>query len=99
MGKTAIWEYVKDYPKRIDLQGFAEVIEHPTTEPGVLVVEAQVEGRVIATGKPYRVRYVWVVTVEEGKIVKQRDYWNPLAVLEALGGEKNLRATFNVEEQ
>lgn len=88
VGKTAIWEYVKDYPKRIDLQGFAEVIEHPTTEPGVLVVEAQVEGRVIATGKPYRVRYVWVVTVEEGKIVKQRDYWNPLAVLEALGARR-----------
>ncbi len=96
-GKAAIWEYVKDYPKRIDLQGFTEVVEHPTIDPAVLVVEAQVEGRVVATGRPYRVRYVWVITVKDGKIVRQRDYWNPLAVLEALGGEQNMRDTFNVD--
>lgn len=62
----------------------------------MLVVEAQVEGRVVATGKPYRVRYVWVITAKDGRIVRQRDYWNPLAVLAALGGEKNMRDTFNV---
>ncbi len=96
-GRAAIWEYVKDYPKRIDLQGYAEVTEHPTVDPEVLVVEARVEGRVVGTGRPYRVRYVWVITVRDGKIVRQRDYWNPLAVLEALGGEQSMRDTFNVK--
>jgi uncharacterized protein len=27
------------------------------------------------------------VTFEDGKIVRYREYWNPLAFLEALGGE------------
>lgn len=96
-GKAAIHEYVKDYPKHIDLQDFPEVTVHQTLDPAVIVVEARAEGRVVATGKPYRVLYVWVVTVEGGKIVRQRDYWNPLTVLEALGGEEAMRDTFNTK--
>jgi ketosteroid isomerase-like protein len=96
-GKELIREYVKDYPAHIDLQDFPEVVEHPTLDPGVLIVEARTEGRVVATGAPYRVRYVWVVTVKDGKIVHQRDYWDPLAVLDALGGEQALQDAFNVK--
>ncbi|MBA4025508.1 MAG: phenazine biosynthesis protein PhzA/PhzB [Gordonia sp.] len=96
-GKTAIYDYVKDYAKHIDLQGFPDVVEHQTLDPDVIVMEVQAEGRVIATNKPYRVRYVWVSTIKDGKIAKQRDYWNPLAVLDSLGGEEAMRETFNVE--
>ena len=54
------------------------------------------EGRVIATDGPYRVRYVWVYTEADGKIVNQRDHWNPTAVVEALGGGAATRETFNI---
>ncbi|KAA0085956.1 nuclear transport factor 2 family protein [Mycolicibacterium sp. P9-64] len=96
VGKAAIREYVKDYAKHIDLYHFHDVVVHAGHDPNTLVVEAVVEGRVLATGGPYRVRYVWVYTEENGKIVRQRDYWNPRAVGEALGGEAAMRDTFNV---
>lgn len=97
-GKAAILDYVKDFPKHIDLQGFAETTVHQTLDPAVIVVETLGEGRVTATGRPYRVRYVWVVTVKGGKIVGLRDYWNPLTVQEALGGGEGMRTTFNVRD-
>ncbi|MDV3130318.1 TIGR03618 family F420-dependent PPOX class oxidoreductase [Mycobacterium sp. 21AC1] len=96
-GKAAIFEYVKDYPKHIDLRDISELAVHQTLDPKVLVVEAVVEGLVVATGNPYRVRYVWVITVEAGKVVRQRDYWNPVSVLDALGGDEVMRDAFNVQ--
>lgn len=95
-GKAAIYEYVKDYAKHIDVQSFTEVRVHPTHDPAVMLVEAEVQGRVMSTGGPYQVRYVWVITEAKGKIVRQRDYWNPLAVSDALGGDSGMRDTFNV---
>ncbi len=95
-GKAAIADYVRDYTKHIELTGFPELTVHQLLDPAVIVVEALAEGQVIATGKPYDMRYVWVITVQKGKIVRQRDYWNPLAVQDALGGDKGMRATFNV---
>ncbi|OJU79827.1 MAG: hypothetical protein BGO11_11625 [Solirubrobacterales bacterium 70-9] len=96
-GRAAIYEYVKDYPNHIDLRDFPEVVEHETLDPAVVVVEAQADGRVVATGKPYRMRYVWIITTGNGEIVRQRDYWNPLVGLEALGGEQGLRDAFDTE--
>jgi ketosteroid isomerase-like protein len=54
------------------------------------------EGRVIATDGPYRVRYVWVYTEADRKIVNQADYWRPTAVVEALVGHATMRETFNI---
>ncbi len=96
VGKAAIREYVKDYAKHIDLQRFYDVVIHPGHASETLVVEAAVEGRVLATNQPYRVRYVWVYTEANGKIIRQRDYWNPTAVVEALGGDAAMRNAFNV---
>lgn len=95
-GRSAIHDYVKDYATHIDLQGFPHVEVHQTADPAVIVVEAQAEGQVVATGVPYRMRYVWVITAEHGKIVHQRDYWNSVTAAEALGGDDAMRDTFNV---
>ncbi|WP_411839039.1 nuclear transport factor 2 family protein [Paracoccus sp. ME4] len=43
-------------------------------------------GRGLVTGAPYDQHYVSVVTLRDGRIVRYRDFWNPLAVLTALGG-------------
>lgn len=93
-GKDAIRDYIADYPKHIDLHDFSDVTVHATLDPDVVVVEMCSEGRVVATNRPYRMRYISVITVESGKIVRYRDYWNPLAVTEAMGGEQALRAAF-----
>jgi uncharacterized protein len=94
-GKAAVRDYIKDYPNHIDLAAFRDVQVHPTVDPDMLIVEMRAEGRIVATGKPYAMPYIYVLTVRDGKIVGYRDYWNPLVALEALGGAEALTAAFN----
>lgn len=81
-GRAAIEDYLRDYPKMLDIQGFPVQVVHQSTNPDVAVVEFDAEGVVVATGKPYRFSYIAVITVRDGEIVSYRDYWNPLYVQE-----------------
>lgn len=81
-GRAAIEDYLRDYPKMLDIQGFPVQVVHQSTNPDVAVVEFDAEGVVVATGRPYRFSYIAVITVRDGEIVSYRDYWNPLYVQE-----------------
>ncbi|ANZ36593.1 hypothetical protein BBK82_11470 [Lentzea guizhouensis] len=78
-GRQAIHDYLRDYPKMIDVQDIPWRKVHVTADPDVTVAEFDLEGQVVATGKPYRYRYIVVITARDGQIVEWRDYWNPLA--------------------
>jgi ketosteroid isomerase-like protein len=95
-GKAALREYVKDLPKHIQFFAFPEQRIHLTTDPSVLIAEVKSDGRVVATGKPYNLTYVMVVEIHNGKISHIREYWNTIAVIEALGGLDTVKAAFNV---
>jgi ketosteroid isomerase-like protein len=97
-GRAAIRDYIRDYPDHIDLHDFVDVAVHQTDNPNVLIAEMRAEGRVVATGKPYRMRYISVITIKDGQIANFRDYWNPLTAIEALGGEQALRDAFAAPE-
>jgi ketosteroid isomerase-like protein len=81
-GRAAIEDYLRDYPKMLDIQGFPQQVVHQSVDPDVVVVEFDAEGVVVATGKPYRFSYIAVITTRDGEIVSYRDYWNPLYVQE-----------------
>ncbi|MEV6237899.1 nuclear transport factor 2 family protein [Lentzea sp. NPDC051838] len=81
-GRAAIEEYLRDYPKLLDIHGFPKQVVHQSVDPDVVVVEFDAEGVVVASGKPYRFSYIAVITVNDGEIVSYRDYWNPLYVQE-----------------
>ncbi|QQC92988.1 nuclear transport factor 2 family protein [Streptomyces alfalfae] len=85
-GKAAVSAYMTAYPDHIDLTAIPYVEVHRTGDPDVVVVEMRSEGRAVATGHPFEMSYVAVVTVEEGLITHYRDYWNPLTALEIAGG-------------
>ncbi|MCP2259998.1 Ketosteroid isomerase-related protein [Streptoalloteichus tenebrarius] len=91
-GADAVWEYVRDYTDHIDLRAITSETRHETQNPDVLVVEFSVEGLAVRTGRPYRMSYVAVIEVGAEGIVSYRDYWNPLAVAEALGADSELVA-------
>lgn len=82
-GKEAIAAYMRPYPDHIDLHDFPDLRIHQTTDPETIVVEMRGVGRVVGTGAPYDMTCIAVVTVRDGRITSYRDYWNPLAVLEA----------------
>ncbi|MCX5255128.1 nuclear transport factor 2 family protein [Streptomyces canus] len=81
-GKAAIADYMRGYPDHIDLHDFPYVDIHQTTAAQTIVVEMRAVGRLVETGSPYDMTYIAVVTVEDGRITRYRDYWNPLVVLQ-----------------
>ncbi|WP_058041075.1 nuclear transport factor 2 family protein [Streptomyces roseifaciens] len=81
-GREAIAAYMRDYPDHIDLHGFPDLKIHETTDPATIVAEMRGVGRLVATGSPFDMTYIAVVTVRAGRFTSYRDYWNPLAVEE-----------------
>ncbi|WP_163508131.1 nuclear transport factor 2 family protein [Fodinicola acaciae] len=85
-GREAVRDYLRDYPDHVDIRAVTEKTLHETTDPDVVVAEFAVDGVAVRTRRPYQLRYVAVVTVRDGEIRLYRDYWNPVAAAEALGG-------------
>ncbi|MFG2616487.1 nuclear transport factor 2 family protein [Streptomyces sp. NPDC048507] len=82
-GRAAVAAYMRNYPDHIDLHDFPEVRIHESTDPGTIVVEMRGVGRLVATGGPFDMTYIAVVTVRDGRFTSYRDYWNPLAATAA----------------
>ncbi|QRN97628.1 nuclear transport factor 2 family protein [Archangium violaceum] len=83
-GKAAIREHLRRFPEMLHIDRFSEPVFHPSQDGRVLIAEFSCEGRAVATGKPYNQKYISVVEFRDGRIVKYRDYWNPLIALRAL---------------
>jgi len=54
-------------------------------EASVAVLEYEVRGESVQTGRPYDNRFVSIITIENQKVVHWRDYLDPIAVFEATG--------------
>ncbi|MFF5171974.1 nuclear transport factor 2 family protein [Micromonospora sp. NPDC000089] len=85
-GRAALHDYLIGYPELLDIREIEDVTVHETAEPAVIVAEFTASGVVVATGRPYRLRYIAVLTIRDGYLVHYRDYWNPQAAQELLGG-------------
>jgi uncharacterized protein len=59
---------------------------HHDREQGVVVLEYQVHGTILRTGGAYDNRFVSIVTIQDRKIIRWRDYMDSLAAWQALGG-------------
>ncbi|MEO3888580.1 nuclear transport factor 2 family protein [Nonomuraea sp. B5E05] len=69
----------------LELTGFHGLYVHETGDPEVVVAEYEGHGRVVSSGKPYRMPYIQVLRARDGEIVTWRDYWSPLSGIQALG--------------
>ncbi|MCP2167282.1 nuclear transport factor 2 family protein [Goodfellowiella coeruleoviolacea] len=94
VGRSAVEDYLRGYPDLLDVREITECTVHETADPDVVVAEFEAAGRVVATGRPYRMRYVAVVTARDGEITRYRDYWSPLAGAELMGGLDELTSAF-----
>ena len=54
-------------------------------EASVVVLEYEVHGESVLTGRPYDNRFVSIITVRDGKVTHWRDYLDPIAVFDASG--------------
>lgn len=74
VGRAAVYAYIKDYPKAIDIKAIPTLKIHGTDDPNVAIAEWSVSGRVISNGNPYELSYATVVTFRNGLMVNYREY-------------------------
>ena len=87
-GREAIASHARMVSQLLSIEELLDVEVLYSQERTKVVLEFCCEGMVRATGKPYRQRYVSVITLRDGRIALYRDYWNPLVVITAMeGGE------------
>ncbi|WP_209668647.1 nuclear transport factor 2 family protein [Amycolatopsis magusensis] len=94
-GRDAVREYLRDYNNYIAPERIVAQEVHETADPGRIIVEFEVAGTIVASEKPYSMRYIAVITAKDGEIVHYRDYWSPLAAAEAMGGTEALTSFAN----
>lgn len=84
-GRSAVADYLSGYTEMLDVRAITSEVRHQTGDPSTVILEFEVDGVAVAAQKPYRMRYVAVVTVGEDGIENYRDYWSPQAAAEVLG--------------
>jgi ketosteroid isomerase-like protein len=89
-GKAAIAEYMRSYPNHLSIE---RVIRRGVYHCGdVMVVEFSCDATAVATGNAFRMDYVGLLTIVDGKLKRYRDYWNPLVAISAMGGADTVLA-------
>lgn len=85
VGKQALSAHFKRIGGMLSISAMKDVEVHRGNDDTV-VIEFSCDGTAIPTGRPYPQRYVSVIRLQDGKIVRYRDYWNPLVVNAAFEG-------------
>jgi ketosteroid isomerase-like protein len=84
VGRDALMALYAGYGKNIALHGAGALVVNISQTPGVVILEYEVQGTAVRSGKVYENRFVSVVTIEDRKIVGWRDYMDSLAAMSAL---------------
>jgi hypothetical protein len=74
----------KAYGEGMALHGADALVVNISQTPGVVILEYEVQGNAVGSGKLYENRFISVVTIEDRKIVGWRDYMDSLAAMSSL---------------
>ncbi|MGA7343472.1 MAG: nuclear transport factor 2 family protein [Terracidiphilus sp.] len=83
-GRANLIASYSGYGKTIKLHKGDALVAHRSQEGRVVILEYEVHGRVLSNGNSYDNRFISVVTIENRKIVRWRDYMDSLAAWTAL---------------
>ena len=85
-GREALYGYLRNYPSVIDVHSIPHLRIYSTDNPNVAIAEWSSSGEVLTNGNAYEMRYATFVTFRDWLIVSYREYWDPLAFKQAMGG-------------
>jgi uncharacterized protein len=86
VGRRDLIELYRGYGATFSLDRCYDLRVHYSEPTSSVVLEYSSAGRVTATGYPYSNRYISVAVIKDRKIVRWRDYLDPLRVFAALEG-------------
>lgn len=84
-GHAAIHDHMRKFPEHLSVR-FRDIRFHPVSDPDLVIAEFEGEGTVITSGLPFRQTYISLIWTRDGLITRYRDFWNPVLLMEALGG-------------
>ena len=86
-GRASLMEAYSGYGDNIKLRSADQLVVHVSGDNKVVILEYEVHGKTLATGKAYDNRFVSIITLKNRKIVRWRDYMDSLAAWTALSGD------------
>jgi ketosteroid isomerase-like protein len=84
VGREALMALYAGYGERMALHGADALVLNISQTPGVVILEYEVQGNAVGSGKLYENRFISVVTIDDRKIVGWRDYMDSLAAMSSL---------------
>jgi ketosteroid isomerase-like protein len=84
-GRQNIIELYSDYDDYMAVHVADNLRVYRDPEASVVVLEYEVHGESVQTGRPYNNRFVSIITVKDNKVTHWRDYLDPIAVFDAAG--------------
>src|SRR6202040_2386833 len=84
VGREALMTLYAGYGEGMALHGADALVVNISQTPGVVILEYEVQGNAVGSGKLYENRFISVVTIEDRKIVGWRDYMDSLAAMSSL---------------
>lgn len=85
-GREALYEYLRNYPSVIDVASIPNLRIYATDDPDVAIAEWSASGKVLTNGNAYEMSYATFATFKNGLMTNYREYWNPLAFMQAMSG-------------
>ena len=90
-GRQDIVDLYSGYSDYIDLRRADNLRVYRDREASVAVLEYEVHGKSVQSGRPYDNRFISVVTIKNRKVTHWRDYLDPVAVFNAAGWPEGRR--------
>ena len=87
-GRANLMASLSGYGKTIKLHSGDALVVHRSQDPRVVILEYEVHGKILSSGAPYDNRFISVITIENRKIVRWRDYMDSLAAWTALNNAR-----------
>jgi ketosteroid isomerase-like protein len=84
-GRQNVVDLYRGYGDFMELSKADNLRVHRDPQTSVVVLEYEVHGKSVQTGRPYDNRFVSVITIKDRKVVHWRDYLDPIAVFDAAG--------------
>jgi ketosteroid isomerase-like protein len=79
-GRVAIADFMRRIPDFMNYEELSELSAYETSDGQTITAEFRLKGRMVATGAPFDMNYIWVITFRDEKIVRFHDYMNPLTL-------------------
>ena len=95
LGKPETVEYINYLASQFTFDRFGEPSVQKTADPDLVIAEFQIIGQNNTTGEIYDQNFVSFIRTRDGYIVHYREYWNPLAILQAFHGSEAVNRLVN----